>query len=63
MNLKNVNWKTARGSQTPCLCEPRPDGELWEPAFERWLRLADVLLAKASRSDGDQNQPGVQEEH
>jgi hypothetical protein len=24
-----------------------PDMDLWEPPFERWLRLADVLLGNA----------------
>lgn len=25
-----------------------PDIDIWEPPFERWLRLADAVLANAS---------------
>lgn len=28
-----------------------PDTEIWEPPFERWMRLADDLLRESPNSD------------
>ena len=42
----NPSFKTAANPEIPLvpLNEHGPDMELWEPPFERWLRLADELL-------------------
>jgi len=38
-----VNSPTPPESQ---VSQHPPDGEAWEPPFERWLKLADDLLRK-----------------
>jgi len=41
--------KIAANSQTPPAFqnEQGPETDLWEPPFERWLRLADILLGNS----------------
>ena len=43
MNSKSITPPSlfAQNSSVP---EPDPDTEIWEPPFERWMRLADDLL-------------------
>ena len=54
MDPRNANLNAAR-IQTPHAQQGDSDVEPWEPPFERWIRLADDLLANAGRSDQNRN--------
>ena len=49
----NPSFKTAANPEIPPvpLSEHGPETELWEPPFERWLRLADRLLGNDAAPD------------
>jgi hypothetical protein len=36
-----------------------PEMELWEPPFERWMRLADSCLRNAAAQDDKGNSPAA----
>ena len=54
-----MDQKIAADSQTPPTFQRNhdPDMDLWEPPFERWLRLADMVLGNSPRPNQSTQYP------